>query len=480
MSIVWAGKYTVVTRPAYFHNESWIAVCRIMQGFVLGNAHLTFFLHMAVTIVDIMNFDDAAHHIGQYENPSYFVTTQIYAYRQVVMFCFMSGLQWLKERASYRAVEATCEAFRANEVERGMEHLLSGICEAVIHLASDFSIVGPARGLRALLLLPTHMETVTKKLQDYMSSEDAERFNNHLLSGTISPNSFLQLPPHPLHVSLRDETYRSVPVEVFCVSIADLNGNWRHIVGIKDNSECAPDEMGPPHSPCTPNNNDAEQNLEEIGLPNAPSEARLNRLATNSNEELQRRLHLADIPERSSYCSSISESTLSAYNVEEASCRFSLDDFQKDIAPRLLDYSTAFGVLLGPSLDKDTNLLTWMQRRDVDKFRNFIQTACNVYVSPDHTDSDLPHDIKIVLHPPHLKAFKMVMSTKVAITFIDTDTPKNSDASDIDNLIVKVTLHHSYWHQYSSRRERPPPPSLGTTCEPCWGSLQRPGMLIAL
>ncbi len=150
------------------------------------------------------------------------------------------------EGASYREAKAACEAFRATEVEHGMEQLLSGMCDAVVHLASDLTIVGPCRNLRSLLLIPTHFESMSRKLHDYMNGDDGERFSGHLHSGALSHDSFLQLPSHPLHVSLRDEATNNVPVELFCVSIADLNGSWRHVVGIKDNSERPLGEVVPP------------------------------------------------------------------------------------------------------------------------------------------------------------------------------------------------------------------------------------------
>merc|ERR1712129_402265 len=110
--------------------------------------------------------------------------------------------------------------------------MLTGMCDAVALLSSDFSVIGPARELCSLLLLPTHIQ-MSRKVHEYMTTEDSERFRSHLVSASKSEGSFLKLPPHPLHITLRDASASSIPVVVYSASIADLDGTWRHIIGIK-------------------------------------------------------------------------------------------------------------------------------------------------------------------------------------------------------------------------------------------------------
>jgi len=220
MSMLWAYRYSVTRKERYFHTEAWIAVCRVLQGFVLGNASLTWLLHMCVTVVDITSYNDALEYLSSTITLQMGQTdTTFYAYRQVLVFSLISGLQWLTERASYREVEAACEAFRATEVEHGMERLLSSMCDAVVHLASDFSVVGSAQNLCRLLLLPTNVDSTNKNIHDYMSIEDGLRFRAHLSSASVAQDSILQLPPYPLHVNLFDQAQNTVPVELFCAML---------------------------------------------------------------------------------------------------------------------------------------------------------------------------------------------------------------------------------------------------------------------
>ena len=128
---MWAFKYANTSRRRYVYLGNWIWVCRIAQGIVLGNARLTTFLHICVSLVDVFCYsavDPLLHKpVGVVRDG-----THMFAYQQGFTVIIASGLVWMLEHSMYREAYAITQVAFFKQAESITSGLLGGMCDAVV------------------------------------------------------------------------------------------------------------------------------------------------------------------------------------------------------------------------------------------------------------------------------------------------------------------------------------------------------------
>ena len=160
---------------------------------------------------------------------------------------------------------------------------------------------------------------------------------------------------------------------------------------------------------------------------------------------------LDEIPERAAYCTSsiASASTLSASDVGEMSFHLDLHDLPGQAL--VLEHTTALGILLGPSLDKRTDLLQWMTPSGKDAFIAAAQTLSNRNYYHDGTPID-DEIVELQIHPPQLKQHRLFLCTKISMAIVGHTDSAPQGIRDVSDVLVKVTFERTSWKQKGNTR----------------------------
>jgi hypothetical protein len=198
-------------------------------------------------------------------------------------------------------------------------------------------------------------------------------------------------------------------VELFCVGFPDPDSGWRYIVGIKDLGERSHDEAVLLHS------------MEvQLSAPTVVEESR---------------------------------QSLSSLSTEAGEISFQFSGSQAAINDqefRLAGCSNAFSVLLTIAQGHGIDLYEWMHQEAIERFRNAVgKELQNIVELGCATDEQRYIEIR----PPHLKKYGIDIKSRISFSVDERVLDLYAD-EEVDDFLVKVTLHNPTWHQGPRKRRR--------------------------
>ena len=131
---------------------------------------------------------------------------------------------------TYQLNEAGLRAQLETEQAQGaVQGLLSVLCDVVILLDGSGQVLKPTPQLRHLHQRPNEEVQGTRRVDHLASEDDERRFEEAVGSAAHEDTS-----PTVLHVHMKRSSRPPLPVEIFHASILDPDGQWGHLLGIRD------------------------------------------------------------------------------------------------------------------------------------------------------------------------------------------------------------------------------------------------------
>jgi len=128
-------------------------------------------------------------------------------------------------------VRSTLEAKSSVDVKASFEHLLGGMCDAVVYLHEDLTLQQPAPLLDALLLRSAGIGE-GQNFADLLCEGDRDK----LLSLVQQKAQGAHL-PSTLHVRARDANNTQVPLQLFHAQYQDALEQRFHVIGVREAGE---------------------------------------------------------------------------------------------------------------------------------------------------------------------------------------------------------------------------------------------------
>jgi len=135
--------------------------------------------------------------------------------------------EWLAERKVVKQIDIS------EKQKQAFYHLLDRMCDCLIHLGPDLTILGPCRKLAAMLFLPSGKVLQGSRFCDCISTRvDQDRFIEAMSKGASNDDPAGILPLH-----LKDSQQQEVQVHMYYTSFNDQDDSPHHIVGIVEAGE---------------------------------------------------------------------------------------------------------------------------------------------------------------------------------------------------------------------------------------------------
>mmetsp|Transcript_51088 Transcript_51088/g.121378 ORF Transcript_51088/g.121378 Transcript_51088/m.121378 type:complete len:599 (+) Transcript_51088:126-1922(+) len=136
------------------------------------------------------------------------------------------------EQGTYASIKAEIQAHSSQEMSSAAHNLLSGLCDAVVHLDSDLRIISGQQSLAALLCCSTSVSIIRESFCDVINDvKGAEAFKSFVHQKGNHPHF-----ASTMHITLRDVNSLVFPVQLFLTQCSDSAGRTVHVVGIRDDS----------------------------------------------------------------------------------------------------------------------------------------------------------------------------------------------------------------------------------------------------
>jgi len=400
--------------------------------------------------------------------------------RELVIFVLAMSAHCITRLMIEKEVRGTLAAKASRSVETSVEWLLSGMCDAVVHLQKDLTLHRGSEKLDALLLRQKKTIVSTDKdaegpglsFLDLLHQEiDRDKFSEFCQQTVDSPASKQSkgLPP-TLHITMRDMYQTPVPIQIFCASYLDTVDELMHIVGIRETGTMEgemprPKQPGPrdePEAPEAPMALDEPEAAADGARPDGAPRSRLQaalKIAAwaTATEHGSGRLSGGNGSERARLASSARSSLHSNQTIDEVSCS-SVESSDEGIMPMapLVEYSadevavwidpyrtglpmsqctpaffTYFG---GPSLQKDVPLISWMPRKSRKTIVQQVHNRVNELVA-DGGEETQPW--LITLQPRHLALHQVRMNVVISAPCLP---PPNASGYTQEEHAYRITL----------------------------------------
>ena len=131
---------------------------------------------------------------------------------------------------------AQLQVKNSSRFESAIESLLFGMCDAVVHLRDDFTVLRPSESLNAMLLKTSAFAIQEPSVQSFLDCFYVESEKAKFIEFVEARSRDLGT-RSTLHVRLRDATGLPVSVQVFHSACQDILSQRFHIVGVQEVSE---------------------------------------------------------------------------------------------------------------------------------------------------------------------------------------------------------------------------------------------------
>jgi len=130
--------------------------------------------------------------------------------------------EWLAQRKVEKQIHTS------EKQKQAFYQVLDRLCDCLIHLGPDFTILGPCRKLAAMLFLPNGKALQGSCFCDCISTrEDQDRF-----VVAMNENTSEEDPAGIMNFHLKDSLNQEVQVHMYYTSFNDQDGSRHHIIGI--------------------------------------------------------------------------------------------------------------------------------------------------------------------------------------------------------------------------------------------------------
>jgi len=320
--------------------------------------------------------------------------------------------EWLAQRKVKKQIDIS------EKQRQAFSHLLDRLCDCLVHLGPDLTIMEPCPKLAAMLFLPSRKALRGSRFCDCISTrEDKDRFAVAMREGTSETDPAGILPLH-----FKDSQNQEVQVHMYYTSFNDQDGSPHHIIGIVEAV--------------------AQRYVEETTHRHDVPENHTALIGGGC-------FHSGSASESDSYsCSegSVALESTSGSDLGEVSVVFKDDD-----SLNIVSCTTAFTGLCG-SIGSDEHLLDWIV--DKKEFAGYIQDVQNRFLSIPQFDR------RLILVPPVASRARIVY----VATFVHLNAVTDSGQAD-DLSQSRLTLRISLSGIRAKRRRRKPKNRLATSTE---------------
>ncbi|CAE8636017.1 unnamed protein product [Polarella glacialis] len=278
---------------------------------------------------------------------------------------FIFILSAIVEQSRKSELRATLEGKASKELETSVEAVLATICDAVVLLSDNFQLLRPSPHLAGLLLRSSCSAVLMTGGNFVELLVESDR--DSCLQFMGGPHTHAKM----LHAHMRDANSSAVSVHLYHTKYLDLEGQFVHIIGIRED-------------------------IEENNRPQPPLQELPSSLSRQVVDEVWDRAH-------ESSASSISGSSDPMPLVEgdhTMSRRVWVDASSTDLM--MVKCTPEFTAWSGPSGLND-GLLSWVAPVDCSNFYEFFQKALHDFNHAQVPYASLkPRSMVLKLKPPHL------------------------------------------------------------------------------
>jgi len=317
--------------------------------------------------------------------------------------------EWLAERKVVKQIDIS------EKQKQAFYHLLDRLCDCLIHLGPDLTMVGPCRKLAAMLFFPAGRALQGNSFCDYISTrEDRDRFIAAMGKGSSEEDPAGILPLH-----LKDSQNQEVQVHMYYTSFKDQDDSPHHFIGIVEASA----------------ERQVEQSLHHRVYPDCNlALAGVGCLESGTPSE-------SDCYTESE--GSVTLESATGSDLGEVSVAFKDDD------PLTIVSCTAGFTSLCGSIGRDEELLDWIV--DKDKFLCYVQSVGNRFLSIPEFEGHL------MLIPPVASRAGIVYRVESVLLTAVTDAGHVDDSSE-SRLTLRITLSGIRLCRRRNRKVRRMPP----------------------
>lgn len=335
----------------------------------------------------------------------------LFVRREILMACVLVIVCCVSEGMVEAQVRATLKFTEVSQLHSTVKSLLSVLCDATVDLDADLMIQGSPMKLGALLLHPAPTHTLEGRFfPDLMPPSEAERFKDHIQSAS-------RIHAQSVNVHLRDSSSTLVSVELLHASFQDLEGQTKHILGVRElqgqSGASALECCGPEAVPAA-----TQRCAQPAASETAASEAANSSWGSSASDVV---MPLA--------------SQLAAAQQPPVFVVF--QPMAQDL--RVVRCSPAFTFLCGLS-PEGCSLLEWVHRRQA--FCAWVQDLTNAHFSG--RAPTLPAEVRLTLRFPVAVASGYEFRANSALAFqMDSDSSEaesDEEMSDFDDILATLTL----------------------------------------
>ncbi|CAK0806359.1 unnamed protein product [Prorocentrum cordatum] len=140
------------------------------------------------------------------------------------------------------AVRCEIEARSSRTELKAARSVLSGVCDAVVELDSDFRLQDGSPQLVDMLLLNPQRSLLGEDLRSFLASEkDRQKFSEQMgKASLLSEDELATGLSAAFHVSMRDSSSIPLDAEVFSVRFVNREGKAAYFVGIREFTDTSP------------------------------------------------------------------------------------------------------------------------------------------------------------------------------------------------------------------------------------------------
>jgi len=317
--------------------------------------------------------------------------------------------EWLAQRRVEKHIDIS------EKQKQAFYHLLDRLCDCLIHLGPDLTMVGPCRKLAAMLFFPAGRALQGNSFCDYISTrEDRDRFIAAMGKGSSEEDPAGILPLH-----LKDSQNQEVQVHIYYTSFNDQYDSPHHFIGIVEAS--------------------AERQVEQ---------SLHHRVSPGCNLALAGVGCLESGTPGESDCYTESEGSVTLESATGSDLGEVSVAFKDDDPLTIVSCTAGFTSLCG-SIGRDEELLDWIV--DKDKFLCYVQSVGNRFLSIPEFEGHL------MLIPPVASRAGIVYRVESVLLTAVTDAGHVDDSSE-SRLTLRITLSGIRLCRRRNRKVRRMPP----------------------
>jgi len=328
---------------------------------------------------------------------------------QAVMTLLASIMSWCFERRAFSEAEALSALKQSKRSSAMVHRLLSGMCDAVVHLDVNLCMTQPCPKLFSMLLRG-RATSLNKDFVNLIQFSEQERFVCHMKQEQGFENEAMfndDCPACLLHTNLVDVDSTPFPVELFSICVRD--GSPCYLIGIKMESDRGHEDGFDPLQ-------HGSFDEQEVGKANTLQGSISRSLDTSDDSSLS----------SGSSATPILFTPSSSFGISCDAAVCLIDPMSLDF--NILKFNAEFASLGGVSA-VGTPFLKWVLHKDVVWMRSHVQDNVSSALYGVDAKSGQRHLGRIVLRPPGMSN---AMLLEISCTCYLLSSADDEDSDDLD------------------------------------------------